>query len=223
MRNRSLIARSLTAVITIGLVVALTPAALGKPLNAGKNGFKSNAGAGNGTEDVQVGDPVTTVSTSTVETTDVDTVTGEPVVTTTTTTTETGRVVAGPDDVNGNSGTFKRPFLVTYETVTTTGTETVVTTNTYLITEVYKTTTTTTDMADVDPGNSQSVNQAPEGQPDDIVVSDTVLESTDTALVDSTEEVVTDTQVSDPVVTTESETVNCNGSSGQNEGTNYCN
>jgi hypothetical protein len=195
-----------------------------KPLNAGKTGFKSNAGVGNGTEDVQVGEPTTVVTTSTQTSTTTDTVTGDPVVVSTVTTTqEISRVVAGPDTKVGNSGNFKRPYYVTYETTTTTGTETVVTTNTYLVTEVYKTTTTTTDMADVDPGNSQSHNQAPEGQPADIVVSDTQLDSTSTELTGSTSETVSETTTSDPVTSVVQENVLCNGSSGQNEGTNYCN
>lgn len=193
-----------------------------KPLNAGKDGIKSNAGVGNGTEDYVAG-VSTATTTNVVETTTTNTETGEPViVSTTTSTTETGRTQVGDPVQVGKSSNFKINYSVTYEVATTTGTETTVTTETVLTTDVYKTTTTTTDMADRDPGNSQSHNKAPEGQPADIVVSDTVLDSTTSEVTGTTTDVISDSTTT-TATTTGDESVVCNGSVGGNTGANYCN
>ena len=187
-----------------------------KPLNAGKNGIKSNAGGGNGTED-QVGATTTDVVTTSTTTTTTDTSTGDPVVVSTTTSTqETDRTVVSTRIVgagNNKPGNLQTTYAVTYDVYTTVGTETVKTTETYLVTETTKTTTNTTDVFDIDPGRSQDVNQAPEGQPEDIVVVD-VETSTSEELVSTTTEVVTDSSTSVTGTTTENvvETTPCNNS-----------
>jgi len=167
------------------------------PLNAGKTGIKSNAGGGNGTED-QIG--ATTEATSTTTTMSQNTVTtdGEPsVVSVTTTQVETGRVVTATERVGQNRnkpGNLKTTYTVTYDVYTTTGTETVKSTQTFDVTETTKVVTATTDVYDIDPGKSQAVNQAPEGEPDDIVQ------------VVSTETTTTEVPVGDPAIETISNT-----------------
>lgn len=226
MNSKKVLSLALVCLVAVGTFAAIEPGYAGpkaKPLNAGKDGFKSNAGVGNGTEDVQVGDPVTVTTYSSSSSESTTSSSTEPVVTSTvTTTTEIGRVRSDtPDEQVGHSDNFKRYYDVTYEVVTTVGTETTVTYVTTQVTDVYKTDTTTTDMADVDPGHSQPVNQAPEGQPEDIVVVDTSLDSTSSQVSSSSSvEVGTDTSSSQQLV--EDVQVLCNGSEGQNTGTNYC-
>src|SRR5690606_29064843 len=89
-------------------------------------------------------------------------------------------------------------------------------------TSVYKTDTTTTDMADIDPGNSQNHNKAPEGQPEDIAETSTVLDSTKTEVIASSTESVYDSSARTSTSTAYSQQVLCNGSEGQNPGTDYC-
>ncbi|MDP3194882.1 hypothetical protein [Tabrizicola sp.] len=185
-----------------------------KPLNAGKTGIKSNAGGGNGTED-QVGGTTVDVQTSTSQTTVTDVTTGEPVVVSVTkTTVETDRVVESTKLVGCGKGkecNLQTTYLVTYDVYTTTGTETVKTTETYLVTETKKTTTTTTDIYDIDPGRSQSVNQAPEGQPEDIVVVDVETSTSEELMGTSTETVSESTrEVTGTTTGKDVETTPCN-------------
>jgi hypothetical protein len=211
-----------TIVALVGVVgLAMVPPVLaGKPLNSGKDGFKSNAGAGNGTEDVQVGEPSTVTTYSSIYSENTTDSSGEPsIISVTTTSSELSREQVGEDvplgKPNNPSPNFKRTYDVTYQVVTTTGTETVVTYETTRTTEVYKTDTTTTDMADVDPGNAQSVNQAPEGEPDDIVETSTVLDSTSSEVTSSSAVVYDETSSSSEQTT--SEEVTCN------PGNEFCN
>ncbi len=214
---------SLVALLAVVALAVASPGIAGtKPLNAGKNGIKSNAGVGNGTEDVQVGEPSTVTTYSSVYTDSTTSTSGEPtVISTQITKTPIGSTLVG-EDRNGQSATFKRYFDVTYQVVTTVGSSTVVTYETVRETKVFKTVTTTTDMADIDPGNSQGHNRAPEGQPEDIVVSSTVLDSTSSEVIASSTESVYETSSTETTSTDYSSMVNCNGSNGQNEGTNYC-
>lgn len=163
-----------------------------QPLNAGQDGTKSNAGGGNGTEN-QVGE--TTVTTATIVTSyTYDAVTtSEPVVVSVTTTTEeVGRVLVSSRVIGcGNQNqvcNLQSIYSVTYNVTTTTGSETTTTTQTMLVTETTTKTTSTTDIYDIDPGHSQDVNQAPEGEPADIVV------------VEISEPVVTEEPLGDPAV-----------------------
>lgn len=202
---------------TIALTGALmmSVAAFGgptKPLNAGKDGFKSNAGGGNGTEDVSLG--TSTTESTTTSTYTYDQATGDPVVVSTTTVAETeiGReVTSGPVLVStsGKSSNTKVVYTVTYEVVTTTDTETTTTYETREVTEVFKTTTTTEDMADVDPGRSQEVNQAPEGQPEDIVTVETEALGASEEVIGTFEETET-TSASETDTTTLLDEVVCN-------------
>ncbi|NEX46249.1 hypothetical protein [Pseudotabrizicola algicola] len=197
------------------LAIAVAPVAYAKPLNAGKNGIKSNAGGGNGTED-QIGATTTNVVTTTSTTTTTDTSTGEPVVVSTTTTTqETGRVVVDTRIVGAGKnkpGNLQTTYAVTYDVYTTVGTETVKTTETYLVTETTKTNVTTTDVYDIDPGRSQDKNQAPEGQPEDIVVVGDSVTTEFKELIDTKSEVVTGSSTTVTGTTTETvvETTPCN-------------
>ena len=145
-----------------------------QPLNAGKDGIKSNAGVGNGTED-QVGE--TTVTTETLVTThtyDSVSTSGSTVLSQTTSTVETGRVLVSYRLIGCGSGNQtcnkQSTYSVTYDVYTTTVSATTTTTQTMLVTETQIKTTSTTDIYDLDPGRSQDVNQAPEGEPEDIVV-----------------------------------------------------
>jgi hypothetical protein len=185
----------------------------GKPLNAGRDGLKSNAGGGNGTEG-QVGETTSVETMSFTVTYKDDVTTGEPVVVATTTSTvETGRQVQSTALIGcgkGKACNLQTTYLVAYDVITTVGTETTVTTQTVEVTETVKTTTATTDIYDIDPGRSQPVNQAPEGEPEDIVVvtvSDPVVteapvgEPTTAVIEDSTSS-VTDTITDEVKVTT---------------------
>jgi hypothetical protein len=165
------------AIVAIGTSVFAADMALAEkkaqPLNAGKAGIKSNAGGGNGTED-QVG-ATTVVETVNVSTyTYNDVTTGEPVVVSVTETqTETDRVETDSRLVGCGKNkpcNLQTTYLVTYDVTTTTGTETTTTTQVVEVTETTKVSTATTDIYDIDPGQSQPVNQAPEGEPEDVVV-----------------------------------------------------
>ncbi|EKD60572.1 MAG: hypothetical protein ACD_54C00665G0002 [uncultured bacterium] len=193
------------AILAIGTSVFAADMALAEkkdtPLNAGKNGIKSNAGGGNGTEG-QVGETTSTTDTVVINNYTYDDVTtGEPVtVSVTTQTVEAGRVATDSRLVGCGSGkqcNVQTTYLVTYNVYTTVGTETTVTTQTMEVTETQKQTTTTTDMYDIDPGHSQPVNQAPEGEPEDVVVveyADPV--TTEEPVGDATTSVVSDSSTS---------------------------
>jgi hypothetical protein len=221
--NRSVVVFSVVMVALMFGAGSMVDAA-SKPLNAGKTGFKSNAGGGNGTEDVVAG-VSSTSSSRIVSSYYTDVSSGDPsALPTEVVTVELGRQQVGADVPlgGGNTDNFKRTFLVTYQTTTTTGTETVVTTNTFLTTQTFRDTTIVTDMQDVDPGKSQTHNKAPEGQPADISSSSTELvASSGPELVDTSSAVVTET--SSAVETASStEQVTCNPGQGDNPGENFC-
>jgi hypothetical protein len=77
-------------------------------------------------------------------------------------------------------------------------------------------------MADVDPGNSQDHNQAPEGQPADIVVVAPPVLETSSSEVSTSQETVNDILTTSSTEVLEDVKVECNGSEGQNQGTDYC-
>ena len=154
--------RSGIAILAI-LAVMAAPAAFAekaKPLNAGKDGFKSNAGAGNGGEMVlsdttvvlgesYTANPVTTTENAVTTTVPMDSVTKTP----TATTTEQRRLA---------NGRIQTRTVTTYEVVTVTGGITTTTYEEVVTVDVYTPQTQVETFTDVDPGRSGDRNNAPE-------------------------------------------------------------
>jgi hypothetical protein len=188
-----------SSVALVALIAALSaPAAFAQkaqPLNAGKNGFKSNAGAGNGGELVLTDTTVvsgtnyttneqTTIQNLTTTTTPVDSVTK----TATGTTTEQRTLP--------NKKVQTRTVTV-YEVVTVSGGITTTTYEEVVTVDVYTPQTQVETFTDVDPGRSGQHNKAPE------VAGDVVETPLDPIFV-GTEEVSreTVTNTTDNTVTT---------------------
>ncbi len=148
------------------------------PLNAGHDGFKSNAGGGNGCEGMPVGDPEVVVTES-YEYSYYDVplggdpvflhadapahTEGTPVWKGAASSTQTGR---------SDAGNFKRWYTTEYWDSTTSYYSVTSTIEHHTVTKVYLTTTTTQHMAEIDPGNSTEHNRAKECTVPDVVTVD---------------------------------------------------
>lgn len=174
---------------SLGVIVAATllaggastafAAPAGKPLNAGKDGTKSNAGAGNGAE---AGEVIAIIPSVTTTNSPTYTVSGE--VTTVyeplpTTTVITSKVATGtPYNAGGSKNSaLKQDYVVTTTTTSWDGEKYVETTQTEIWQEKTTSTVTTTTYEELDPGRSAEHNQSPEGSTVS-EVSDPVVEIT---------------------------------------------
>ncbi len=160
-----------------------------KPLNAGKDGIKSNAGYGNGpeagalldsssvTDTVNVGDPYavpvegsTTREDLALPETQVDVTkvgVGQPFY-------ANGKP-AVDDRGRPNSSALMQNYSVTTTTTTWDGEKWIETTQTVIMQDTVSTTTTTDTFEDLDPGRSADKNQSPEGSTvEEVTVSDPV-------------------------------------------------
>jgi hypothetical protein len=191
-------------------VVPTYAAPAAKPLNAGKNGIKSNAGAGDG---VEQGALLTTAPTTTTTYSDPYTVYGPtsteylPLPPTTTTVTKVATGTPYSAGGNGNSA-LKQNYLVTTTTTTWNGEKYVETTQTEIWQEKVTSTVITSTYAEIDPGQSGAHNQSPEGST--VVESSApVIETVDEFVSVGAPEVNTvDTSVSTDVDVTKTVTEN---------------
>jgi hypothetical protein len=159
-------------VLTVSLAMAGAAGAGSKPLNAGKDGLKSNAGAGNGAEAGAIIEQVE--GTLILSTSDPYLIQdpNDPGTTTELTApegsvTEINRVKVGDPYYQVPSNTnsaLKQNYEVTYEVTTWTGEAWVTTYQTLYVVDVEKQDTLTTTYEDADPGNSQAHNESPEDE-----------------------------------------------------------
>jgi hypothetical protein len=160
-----------------------------KPLNAGKDGVKSNAGYGNGPEagalldtssvtvTTNVGNPYTVPVEGSTTREDL----ALPASTSVVTKTPVGQPFYANGkpavDANGrpNTSALKQSYSVTTTTTTWDGEKWVETTQTVVMQNTLSTTTTTDTFEDLDPGRSGGKNQSPEGSTfEDVTVSEPV-------------------------------------------------
>lgn len=209
---------AIAAPIVLGAVInpsyAAPKANQSKPLNAGKDGIKSNAGAGNGTEKGGIVSSATSDPTYSniggiylvpIEGSTVSVYETLPQATTTVTKTPVGEPFhAG----NSQNSALKQSFSVTTTTTSWNGEKWVETTQTEIMQDVIKTVIVTDTYVDLDPGRSGQHNKSPEGS---TVVETTAVETEETLVLG----------VGDPIIEEKGEFTPTTSSSNQTVIENY--
>ena len=151
--------------LIVGSVAPAHAASATKPLNAGKNGIKSNAGTGDGVEQGALLSTETSTTTTLGGTYIVyGETTTDPLPLPPTTTTITKVATGSPYNAGGNANSaLKQNYLVTTTTTAWDGNKYVETTQTEIWQEKISSTVTTTTYEEIDPGQSGDHNQSPEG------------------------------------------------------------